>query len=715
MARDPKYDPLFEPIRIGPKTMKNRFYCTPQCTGAGSEKPGFQAAHRGMKAEGGWGAVCTEYCSIHPESDDCHRVSARLWDDWDVRNLARMCDAVHAWGALAGVELWYGGPNAPCMESRCVPRGVSQIASEADPLTTPSEMSREEIREVQGFYVAAAKRARSAGFDIVYVYGAHAFLPMQFLSPYYNKRTDEYGGSFESRARFWRETLELVREAVGEDCAIAARISIDALGPYGVDLDEGLGFVRLADHLVDLWDVNVGGYVNWGDDLGTSRFFKEGYQLEWTGTVKQATAKPVVGVGRYTSPDTMVEVLASGRLDLIGASRPSIADPFLPRKIEEGRLDDIRECIGCNVCVSRWEIGGPPLVCSQNATAGEEYRRGWHPERFTRAANADRDVLVVGAGAAGLECARVLGLRGLRRVHLVEAASELGGYAGWVSRLPGLGEWARVVNYRRVQLDKLRNVEIVTGTRLDAAGVREYGAEIVVVATGARWAADGLSGVTHAPIEGADAALPHVLTPEQVMLAGKEAPGERALVYDCEGYFMGVGLAERLAREGKRVTYLTPLGHPGAYLHLTGEAVRLHQLLHDLGIEIVANRLLDRIEPGHVRTESAWVEGDAHELAADAVVLVTQRLSNDSLYRERRADPAALEVEGIEAVYRAGDCAAPRLIADCVFDGHRLAREIDSPDPQVALPFIRERRLVGDVTDADFEGQLARERESAAV
>ena len=238
----------------------------------------------------------------------------------------------------------------------------------------------------------------------------------------------------------------------------------------------------------------------------------------------------------------MVEVIRSGQFDIIGAARPSISDPFLPKKIEEGRLDDIRECIGCNVCVSRWEIGGPPLICTQNATTGEEYRRGWHPERFTRARNADKDVLVVGAGAAGMECARVLGERGMRRVHLVEASPDIGGYVGWVAELPSLGEWARVVNYRRIQLDKLKNVAVLTGMRLDAQGVKEYGAEIVVVATGARWAADGLSGATHAPVPGADAGLPHVATPEQVMIEGKEI-GDRALVYDCEGYFMGVGLA----------------------------------------------------------------------------------------------------------------------------------------------------------------------------
>ena len=235
----------------------------------------------------------------------------------------------------------------------------------------------------------------------------------------------------------------------------------------------------------------------------------------------------------------------------------------------------------------------------------------------------------------------------MRRVHLVDAAPELGGYAGWVSRLPGLGEWARVVNYRRIQLDKLKNVEVVTALRLDAHGVREYGAEIVVVATGARWAGDGISGATHAPIAGADASLPHVLTPEQVMLEGKPC-GEHVLVHDCEGYFMGVGIAEKLALEGKRVTYVTTNSHPGQYMHYTGEMARLHARLHELHIELVTERYLAEIRPDGVRAVSVWVEEDARELAADSVVLVTQRLSNDSLWRELQAEPEALEREGIE-------------------------------------------------------------------
>ncbi|MBI3647253.1 MAG: NAD(P)-binding protein [Actinobacteria bacterium] len=697
MARDPKHDVLFEPIRIGPKTLRNRFYQVPHCNGAGSEKPNAQAWNRAMRAEGGWGASCTEYCSIHPESDDTMRISARLWDEDDVRNLSLMCDKLHEHGALAGVELWYGGAHAPCMESRCVPRAPSQLPSDFEHLTYPKEMDKDDIREVQGFYVAAARRARSAGFDIVYVYGSHSYLPQQFLTPFYNKRTDEYGGSFENRARFWRETIEQVREAVGDDCAIAVRISTDMfMGEIGTQLErDALPFVELVDNLVDLWDVNVSGISEWGEDATPSRFYESGRQLPWQGRVKQVTKKPVVGVGRFTSADVMAEAIRSGKLDIIGACRPSISDPFLPTKISEGRYDDIRECIGCNICVSRWEIGGPPAVCTQNATFMEEYRRGWHPEKFTKAENADNDVLVVGAGPAGMECAMILGKRGMRRVHLLEAEKEMGGIMRWIPLLPGLGEWARVVNYRKIQIDKLKNVELIPSTRADANAVLKYGAEIVVIATGAYWATNGLNGATSEPIPGADASLPHVLTPEQIMVGGKEIPGERVVILDNDGYFMGVSLAEKLATEGKQVTLLTHLGEVAPYMKFTLELPNMLRKLHSLHVNIVTHAMLQSIEPGRAVSYHVFDPEHLTEWDADAVVLITQRRSNEALYRELKdLGTDALRSEGIIGLYRIGDCLAPRMVADCVFDGHRLAREIDSPDPAVPKPFLRDRKVI---------------------
>ncbi len=724
MARDPKYDVLFEPVKIGPKTLKNRFYQVPHCIGAGSEKPGMQAYHRGIKAEGGWAACCTEYCSISPESDDTMRVSARIWDDGDVQNLAAMCDRLHQYGALAGIELWYGGPHAPCHESRDTPRGASQIASEFESNIYPRYADKQDIQLLQKYYVDAAIRARDAGFDIVYVYGAHSYLPLQFLSPWANKRTDEYGGSFENRARFWRESLEKVREAVGDTCAIASRFAVDTLyGPAGVELEkDGIRFVEYVDHLVDLWDLTVGDIAEWGQNAGPSRFFEENHEKPYTGRIKPGnhTDKPVVGVGRIVSPDTMVAIINSGQFDIIGAARPSISDPFLPQKIDEGRLDDIRECIGCNQCISRWEIGGPPMVCTQNATAGEEYRRGWHPERFHKAANADKSVLVVGAGPAGMECAMVLGKRQMSAVHLVEAEREIGGHVNWVSSMGhsdgkenifrgtarGLGDWKRIVNYRQIQLDKLKNVEVHTSSRLDAKAVREYGAEIVVVATGCHWATDGLNSVTHDTIPGADTtAQPWQLTPEDVALGRKDV-GHRVLVLDNEAYYMGVTLAQKLAGEGHEVWLVTQRGEIAKYMEFTLEAPMMHRELHRLGVHMYPETMIEELDSGTVTTYNIWDPSHKDRFQVDSVVLCSARVSNDELYRELKADQAALEENGVEALYLIGDAGAPRMIVDSIFDGHRLAREIDSPNPALPLPFIRERRMWGSADNESYLTQL---------
>ena len=732
MARDPNHNVLFEPIQIGPKRLKNRFYQVPHCTGAGSERPGMQAYHRGMKAEGGWAAVCTEYCSISPESDDSGRISARIWDDGDIRNLAVMCERAHSFGALAGIELWYGGPHAPCYESRTTPRAPSQIASGFELNTFPRYMDVDDIAQVQQLYVDAALRAREAGFDIVYVYGAHAYLPFQFLSPVYNKRSDRYGGSFENRARFWRESLIKVREAVGDDCVIASRFAIDhLLGPKSIQVGEdGIRFVEYVNELVDLWDLIVGDIIEGGQNAGPSRFFGENHEAPYVKQVKAGnhTDKPVVGVGRVTNPDMMVKIINSGQWDIIGAARPSIADPFLPQKIDEGRLDDIRECIGCNQCVSRADLGGPPLVCTQNATAGEEYRRGWHPERFRPAANGDKSVLVVGAGPAGMECAMVLGKRKMSAVHLVDAAHEVGGCVNWISLLGhsdrrsdaprgsarGLGEWKRIVDYRRIQLEKLRNVEIHTGSRLSAEDVLTYGADIVVIATGCSFARDGLNAETHDPIVGADASLDWQLTPDEVV-AGTKPIGHRIVVLENEGYFMGASVAQKLAGEGHDVHLVTPAGEVAAFMEYTLELPMLLRDLYRLGVHIHTHTMLNAIEPGVCHAYNVWEPTRASDLEADSVVLCTARISNDALYRELRSDPQRLVQEGIEAVYLIGDAAAPRMIVESIFDGHRLAREIDSPDPTTPLPFIRERRLWGEVSNNDYRSQLLETLDVAVV
>ena len=211
----------------------------------------------------------------------------------------------------------------------------------------------------------------------------------------------------------------------------------------------------------------------------------------------------------------------------------------------------MRECIGCNACYSR-SVWGLHLGCTQNPTAGRSTAAAGIPSGSTARPTPTTAVLVVGAGPAGMECAMVLGKRGFELVHLADAGDDIGGAMRWVTRLPGLGEWGRVVDYRRIQLDRLAERRARPGRALDAEAVRDYGAEIVVVATGARWTGDGMNGITRAPIPGADAALPHVLLPEDVMVAGARPEGRRVAILDCEGYFTGPGIAEVLRAEGYR-------------------------------------------------------------------------------------------------------------------------------------------------------------------
>lgn len=678
---DPRHAILFEPLQVGPKTLPNRFYQVPHASGFGSARPRTHAAFRAIKAEGGWGGVNVDYAPVSSDADETPAVAADCWDAASMAALGLVADAIHAHGSLAGIELHHGGAESKNGESRHHRIAPSQVGSAYEKAGLAKEMTLEDIRRVQDDFVTAARRARDVGFDIVYVYGAHGYLITQFLSPFTNHRTDTYGGSLANRARFQLETLERVRDAVGDDCAVAVRMSVHGgQGLTGIDLDEMLEVVRLSDPLVDLFDVNVGG---WPEDSGTSRYYAEGSQRPWTSRVREATAKPIVGVGRFTNPDLMAAIVRSGELDLIGAARPAIADPFLPTKIREGRLDEIRECTGSNLCILREETFNH-VGCIQNATAGEEYRRGWHPELFAPPADPARSILVVGGGPAGMECAMVLGRRGYDAVHLVDGEPELGGKLRWTRQLPTLGDWGRVVDHRVIGLDKLDNVSVIVGRRLTAAEVLDYGADTVIVATGSHWVTDGTQPFRLEPIAGHERAL----TPERVM-AGERPPSGRVVVYDCDGYYVAPGLAELLALEGYQTHLVTTESRVSPISDQAIEGAMLRRHLHGLGV--VFHTGVTLLEIGDISVSGETEFGDAWSLPTDGVVLVTQQVSDDALHRELVADPDGLAAAGITAVHRIGDAVSPRMPSESVFDGHRLARELDGADPAYPLPWLRER------------------------
>jgi len=684
MPRDPRYDILFEPVKIGPVTAKNRFYQVPHCNGQGYRDPSAMIKMRENKASGGWAVICTEQVEIHHTSEITPFIELRMWDDRDLPIFERIAKVVHDQGALAGTELAYNGMNGANYTTRETPLGPSHLPIATftyDPMQARA-MDRADIRDLRRWHRTAALRAKRAGFDIVYVYAAHGFSTFQhFLSRRYNHRADEYGGSLENRMRLLREVTEDTRDAVGDSCAVAVRFAMDDLmGPEGFTKSEGEEVIGRMGEIPDLWDLTMG---SWENDSRTSRFVEEAAEEEFVRGVKQLTSKPIVGVGRFTSPDQMVRQIKQGLLDFIGAARPSIADPFLPKKIEEGRIEDIRECIGCNICVSG-DMTMSPSRCTQNPAMGEEWRKGWHPE-FIRAKESEARILIVGAGPAGLEAARALGQRGYD-VALAEATTELGGRVAREQKLPGLSAWGRVKDYRAYQLSKLPNVEIFYDSRLDAAQVLEFGFDQVLVATGATWRRDGVAHYHTLPMPiAADA---EVLTPDDLM-AGQRPTGKAVMLYDDDHYYMGGVLAELLQREGFAVTLVTPATEVSNWARNTLEQFKIQARLLELGVEIVTGRMVSAVRQGGIETACVFT-GRTDARASDSVVLVTARLPNDRLYLDLKARETDWADAGIAAVKCAGDAWAPATIAGAVYGGRRYAEEMDAPPIGDALPFKRE-------------------------
>ncbi len=625
--RDPRYDILFEPVKIGPVTAPNRFYQVPHCNGMGRMFPDSMIEMRGMKAEGGWGIVTTEQCDFHPTGDVQPFTETSMWDDGDLHYLAAMVDAVHEHGSLAGIELVHNGQDSGCLYSREVPIGPEHrpVTWHQHPIQARA-MSLDDIRAYRRWHRKAVLRARQAGFDMVVVYAGHnGTVPSHFLSRQSNQRSDEYGGSLENRLRLYRELIEETRDAIGDTMAVVARFAVDEMmGKDGLEwAGEGKEAIEMLAELPDMWDVNVS---DWENDSMSSRFAREGYQEEYISFVKSVTSKPVSAVGRYTSPDTMVSAIRRGVVDIIGAARPSIADPFLPNKIRQGRPEDIRECIGCNICAA-WNNLSAPIRCTYQVT-------------------------------------------------LAEARNEAGGRITRESRLPKLNEWARVRDYRLGQIQRMPNVEIYLGSEMNADQIQEFGADKVALATGALWRNDGVGRSIRFPVPGCK-----VLTPDDIMDGKRPArAGSAVTIYDDDHYYMASVIAELLASEGYRVTLATQGMCVASWTEYTLEQRHIENRLLNAGIQILARHQLTEVGEEWLQlTNTLTGEVSNHE---GSVVSVTARLPRDELFEV---------LKGKITVRRIGDCFGPSIIAAAVYEGHRYAREFDTDIDPDAVPFNRTR------------------------
>ncbi|MCP3727100.1 FAD-dependent oxidoreductase [Paraburkholderia sp. CNPSo 3272] len=675
---DSRYAALFTPVKIGPVIAKNRFFAVAHSAGMGFAQPHATASLRAMKAEGGWSVVCTGVCEIDETSDMMGHQNDRLWDEHDVACHRLATAEIHRHGALAAVELAHLGLGARNLYSRVAALGPGSLKCTSAYVPTQSmPMTVADIQAFRASHRRAVRRAIDAGYDIVYVYAAHdRALPLHFLSTRYNKRTDEYGGSLENRMRLLKELIEDTLDEAAGRCAVAVRFAVhDFTG--GISLkEEGRAVIEALGELPDLWDVNVS---PWSFDSSTARFAEEGFQDDYIGFVKKLTSKPVVGVGRFTSPDAMVSRIKSGLVDFIGAARPSIADPFIPEKIRTGQIDEIRECIGCNVCAST-EMYGVPIRCTQNPTIGEEWRKAWHPEKLKPVSKQER-ALVVGAGPAGLEAALTLARRGVE-VSLVERESYLGGRIEWESKLPGCQTLARVRDYRVYQLERMSNVQIYRGSPVEADDILQFGAHRVVLASGASWRTDGAGPGTPNGLSFGGGVT--VLSPEAALR--EPALTGPVVVYDDDHYYVGHGVAEWLKAKGHDVTLVTPLADVSQWSYYTLELRRLEERLEDAGIVCVTKSKIKEAKDGSVVVASGK---RLTSLACGTVIPVTLREPNRRLLDAMELRKDEWRDAGIESVTLIGDALAPGTVAAAVYAGAAYGRELG--EPQRAESFLRER------------------------
>lgn len=667
---DKRYSVLFEPVRIGPVTARNRFYQVPHCSGMGHRYPEHDLKMRQMKAEGGWGVVSTQETEIHPTSDITPSNQGRIWDKKDADRLKKLTEAVHEHGSLAAIQLVHNGIHVSNRLSRLAPLGpMDMIVDTEDPVQARA-MDKADIAQFRKWHRDAALRAKDAGFDIVYVYAGHDMTLLQhFLLRRYNGRTDEYGGSFENRLRLFREVLADTKDAVGDRCAIAVRFAVEEfLGKDGIEHNgEGRDVIAALAEEPDLWDVNLSG---WSNDSQTSRFAQEGFQEPYISFVKSLTSKPVVGMGRYTSPDAMVRAVKSGILDLIGAARPSIADPFLPEKIRTGRVDDIRECIGCNICTASDNIVAP-LRCTQNPTIGEEARKGWHPEKISRL-NKTEKILVVGGGPAGLEAARAMAERGAE-VILAEKRTRWGGRVSDEAALPGLASWARVRDWRMTQLQRATNVEMYLDSTLEADDILSYGIPHVVLATGAHWRNDAVGRARRQPLDWLSAGRTlgvDSLLNDPALLDECHGP---LVVFDDDRYYLGSVLAEMAVARGLETILVTPAPIVAPWTEHTLEQSKIQCRLLERGVTIMPLQALAG-RGSDTLTLACVYSGKQTEIACHTLVPVTSRLPNNTLSLALQSRKDAWGDAGIETVTTIGDCHAPSIIAAAVYSGHQYAR-----------------------------------------
>jgi mycofactocin system FadH/OYE family oxidoreductase 2 len=663
------YPHLFSPLRIGNLTVRNRIMQTAHVKlfASGGVDSRRNLDYQLARAKGGAGLLITGNRVVHPTSTTGFpRISWTFLEGATEANRG-LTDAVHEHDAVIFEQLNHFGLNASSdsADDLRVLWGPSAVKSPAYG-ETPKAMEHEDIREVVEWWGHAAELSREGGFDGTEVHISHSYLLHQFLSPLYNKRTDEYGGSFENRIRLSREVIEEVRRRVGPDFVVGVRISLSDFIPGALDLEDAVRVAREleADGQIDYVNVTAAGYHNIFMAIQPSDT-PDGYLVDLTATVKAAVRDlPVFTVGGIKDPALAEEIVASGKADMVAMTRAQIADPEFANKVREGRESEIYHCIrGNQGCIGR-VFKGLPISCTVNPAMGREQRLG-----PLVPADVRERFLVAGGGPAGMKAAETLAKRG-HSVVLVEREGSLGGQVNLILKTPGREEFGWITRDLEAQM-RAHGVEIRLGTEVTPSLVAEIAADEVIVATGALPTRSGFSSVAPLVETLPGVEQENVFTVWDVLL-GSHPAGGRVVVLDDDGSRYAAGTAEVLLDRGARVELVSRWNALFPFTLTTLDMPILYNRLLGKGLAFRLNSWAKAVEGDRILVYNLYTGAEESLEAVDAVVLATGPKASEDLY-------LALKDE-VERLHRIGDCVAPRKLDHAIYEGYLAGLERWSPE-----------------------------------